>query len=281
MRRLAIAAVLLAAALAAVFVLGAPRDGEPAPLPRLDPATSPPAQGTAAGASGEGRVARASVAEAPAQPPLTGTAPVAQPALPPRALIPFNQQAQAFRQRYNLTCEVGAFKQMLYHYGLDPSEEELQALLGQDENPNRGFRGDYTAPQTNGFQNYGAHAPAVKRLIESYPQPGRFRAGVLYNLDQARAALAAHQLVMVWIPVALEQSSAQLVTLSTGERVSMVPGEHVVVLHGYDPGGFYVYDPRPSPRLPSYVAAEPLAKGMALFEQPALALEPPPGTPTG
>ena len=32
--------------------------------------------------------------------------------------------------------------------------------------PNKAFRGDYQASSTKGLMNYGAHAPAVKRLID-------------------------------------------------------------------------------------------------------------------
>jgi hypothetical protein len=53
-----------------------------------------------------------------------------------------------------------------------------------------------------------------------------------------------------------------------------VPGEHVIVLHGYDPSGFFTYDPRPTPRVPGYVGAAALDKGMSLFEAPALAIQP-------
>lgn len=195
--------------------------------------------------------------------------------VPSNWYIPDNPAARDFRQQYNLSCEVAAFKIVLMHYGLaNATEELLQDLLGVNENPNKGFRGDYRALSTHGLDNYGAHAPALQRLIQSFPKPGLFAALPVANLDQAKAALVQNWLVLAWVPVALEPSLVRPLTLSTGERVNFVPGEHVIVLHGFDPGGFFTYDPRPSPRVPAYAPSDALARSMALFDVPGLAIQP-------
>jgi uncharacterized protein YvpB len=193
--------------------------------------------------------------------------------LPPTWYIPDNPRAKALRQRYNLTCEVCAFRQVLLHYGYDGTEEDLQQLLGRDENPDHGFRGDYWSNYGD-LNNYGAHAPAVKSLVERYPRPGMFAGLAISNLNEAAAALTNNWLVIAWIPVTLRPSSRVPVTTSAGERVVLVPGEHTITLHAYDPGGFYVYDPRPNQRVPDYCPAGALARGMALFDYPALAIQP-------
>jgi uncharacterized protein YvpB len=193
--------------------------------------------------------------------------------VPPTWYIPDNPAARDLRQRYNLTCEVCAFRQVMLHYGMDGSEEQLQRILGHDENPNRGFRGDYSSNRGD-LVNYGAHAPAVKALIEAFPRPAVFAANFVANLDQARAALVHNWLVIVWIPVQLRPSYRASIKLSTGEAVVLVPGEHTITLHAYDGGGFYVYDPRPNMRVPNYVSSDALASGVALFDYPGLAIQP-------
>lgn len=194
-------------------------------------------------------------------------------ALPPTWYVPDNPQARDLRQRYNLTCEVCAFRQVMLHYGLDAPEEQLQQVLGRDENPDRGFRGDYWS-NWGDLNNYGAHAPAVKAMIERFPRPGVFSAGYLANLDQAAQALTRNWLVIAWIPVELRRSHRVPIQTSTGEQVALVPGEHTITLHGYDPGGFYVYDPRPNMRVPDYIPAPALAQAMSLFDYPGLAVQP-------
>ena len=162
----------------------------------------------------------------------------------------------------------------MLHYNMDAPEEQLQAILGSNENPEKGFRGEYWAPSSNGVQNYGAHALAINRLIDSFPQPGRFNGVPLADLTQAKAALAHNWLVIAWIPVGLEPSYTATITLSTGEQVHLVPAEHTIVLHGYDSSGFFTYDPRPSPRVSGYASADALARATALFDHPLLAVQP-------
>jgi uncharacterized protein YvpB len=194
-------------------------------------------------------------------------------ALPPTWYIPDNPRARDLRQRYNLTCEVCAFRQVLLHYGLDGTEEQLQQVLGRDENPDRGFRGDYWS-NWGDLNNYGAHAPAVKALVERFPRPGVFAAGYVANLDQAAQALTRNWLVIAWIPVELRHSYRVPVRTAAGDQVVLVPGEHTITLHGYDQGGFYVYDPRPNMRVPDYIPAPALGQAMGLFDYPGLAIQP-------
>jgi uncharacterized protein YvpB len=193
--------------------------------------------------------------------------------LPPTWYIPDNPQARDLRQRYNLTCEVCAFRQVMLHYGMDAPEELLQQVLGNDENPNRGFRGNYWS-NWGDLNNYGAHAPAVKRMIEAFPRPGVFAAHDVANPAQAARALTRNWLVIAWIPIELRQSYRAPVRMSTGEVVNLVPGEHTITLHGYDGSGWFVYDPRPNMRVPDYIPAGALARCMGYFDYPGLAVEP-------
>jgi len=195
------------------------------------------------------------------------------PPLPPSWYIPDNPQARDVRQHYNLTCEVVAFKQVMLHYGMDAPEEQLQEVLGRHENPDKGFRGNYWS-NWGDLNNYGAHAPAVKAMIERFPRPGMFSASYLNNLDQAARALTHNWLVIVWIPIELRRSYRAPMRMSNGDQVVLVPGEHTVTLHGYDGGGFYCYDPRPNMRVPDYLPADALARSIALFDYPGLAVQP-------
>jgi len=190
--------------------------------------------------------------------------------------MPTNQKTEDYRQQYPLSCEVACFRMVLFHYNMDASEEQLMTDLGQNENPNKGFRGDYRGSSTwdDGLADYGAHVPAVKRLVDSFPHPGAFNGIPIANVFQARTAIAHNWLTIAWIPVGLEQSGRDQIPLSDGETVNIVPAEHTIVLHGYDAAGFNIYDPEPDPHLPSHVPADTLAQGMALFDNPGLAIQP-------
>jgi uncharacterized protein YvpB len=228
----------------------------------------------AAALVGCGRNAYAAASPARSRQPATSIQPAGS--LPSAWAIPTDARATDYRQEYPLSCEVACFRMVLFNYNMDASEEQLMAALGENENPDRGFRGDYRSSSTSsdGFANYGAHAPAVKRLVDAFPHPGTFNGIVISELDQARAALARNWLTIVWIPVGLTPSEPTPVTLSDGQAVNIVPGEHTIVLHGYDQAGFDVYDPEPDPHLPDRVTAGALASGMALFDNPGLAIQP-------
>lgn len=204
---------------------------------------------------------------------LSGLSSVPAGSTPEQWVIPDNARAEQYRQQYPLSCEVACFRMVLFHYDMDGPDEQLMQALGNNPNPNLGFRGDYQASDTNGFENYGAHAPAVKRLVDSFPSPGTFNGILLSGLDDARAALAHKWLVIAWIPVGLTTSSSQPVMLTNGETVNLVPNEHTILLHGYDSDGVWIYDPEPDPHLPPQVDAQALADGMSLFDNPGLAIQ--------
>lgn len=196
--------------------------------------------------------------------------------VPPPAylIIPEDPRSYEYRQEYTLSCEVASVKIALFRWGFDPSEDELLERLGNNSNPDLGFRGDPKALNPNGFENYGAHAPAVKELVENYPEKGIFQANYLYDLDQIRQALSENQPVLLWIPVGLYDYFPQPVILDDGSTAYLVPGEHVVVAYGFDDDGFFIHDPIPNEKNIAYAPNEELAEKMGFFEHPALALSP-------
>lgn len=198
------------------------------------------------------------------------------PAKKEAVYIPKNSPAEQYRQKYTFSCEVASVKIVLFHYqGLfNPSEEELQDQLGTNPNPDLGFRGNYAAFSSNNLENYGAHAPAIKTLVENYGNEEFFQARILYDLEQVKDALSKDHLVLLWVPVGLASSYLKPVTLDNGKFFNLVPGEHVVVTHGFDQNGFFIYDPSPTEYHFNYAESDLLAKRMSLFEYPALEIEP-------
>jgi uncharacterized protein YvpB len=160
----------------------------------------------------------------------------------------------------------------LFYWNLDPSEEELQARLGSNSDPDLGFRGVYSA-SPNGLENYRAHAPALKQLVESYPTTGKFRGDQLSNLNDVKQALASNEPVLLWVTFGLTPSHKVPMTFQ-GQEVDLVPNEHVVTAYGYDPTGFFIYDPESINNVSGHVDTAVLAARTSLFQHPALAIHP-------
>lgn len=196
------------------------------------------------------------------------------PPLPAALMIPPNPFAENYRQKYSLSCEVAAVNMALAHYNMQTSEDTLLSILSRNPNPDLGFRGEPNSG-TESFDQYGAHAPAIKSLIENYPRPGVFKGHLLNSTDEMRRTLAQNELVIAWIPAGLR--SAQIKTISFGDdNVNLVSQEHAVLVHGYDQNGVYLYDPLnvPGLRLNGFASNEAFAKGTSYFQHPFLAIEP-------
>lgn len=183
-----------------------------------------------------------------------------------------------YRQKYGLSCEVAAVKIALSYWqngleGQDLSEETLQNSLGQNEDPDLGFRGNYRATLST-VQDYGAHAPAVKRFIETYPKPDLFKAEPLQTIDDVKNAIRQNKPVLLWVTFALEPSYQQQISLSSGQKKSLVHDEHVVVATGFANGKIQIIDPEGEKNRSGFVEESLLAQRMSLFDHPALAVSP-------
>jgi len=178
-----------------------------------------------------------------------------------------------YRQKYTLSCEVASTKIALSYWqdrlqGVDLSEEKLQEVLGINDDPNLGFRGDYKS-NPKGLQNYGANAPAIKRLVENYPKQGLFKTEILSNIEQVKAALKQNKPVLLWVTFGLNPSHDQSTNVG-----NLVPNEHVVVATGFVGDKIRISDPEYSNNVSGMVSESLLAQRMSLFSQPALAISP-------
>jgi uncharacterized protein YvpB len=188
--------------------------------------------------------------------------------VPDAWVLPENPAARAWVQQSALSCEVAAVKQALFFWDTDPTEHELMELLGYDPDPDIGFRGRLNANQT--LDDYGAHAPAIARVIESYrTERFDFRATALESLDDIRAALRRNHPVIAWIPVGLRASVGVPVVVAPDVVRTLVYAEHAVVIYGYDADGFFIYDPGRSARI-SYASNVALERSISYFEHRAL-----------
>jgi len=137
-------------------------------------------------------------------------------------------------QAHSLTCEAATARMAATYLGKSVTEEWLQAQLGRDENPHKGFRGDMDQP-FGGIVNYGVYAEPLANALRALGLNADVRYHVTY--DDLRAALDKGWPVIVWI----SQFPAPGFYDRPGYR--LVPGEHTYVVVGYDATGFTVNDP--------------------------------------
>ncbi len=181
------------------------------------------------------------------------------PSLPAEARIQVVPQKQA----HNLSCESSAASMAARYHGLDLSEADVLAALPLSENPYLGFRGNVDGP-TGGIQDYGVYAGPIKAILEAN---GLRALPVSGGLDGIRAALARGNPVIAWVTYQLVAATPVEQTIS-GQQVTLVPNQHVVVVTGYDAEGFWANDPWTG--LEVYYSAADLARSMGYFGDMAL-----------
>jgi uncharacterized protein YvpB len=138
-------------------------------------------------------------------------------------------------QEHRLTCEAAAARMVVAYLGKSATEAWLQAQLGKDENPHKGFRGDLDA-EFGGIANYGVYAEPLAQALRALGLNAEARYGVSYA--DVRVALDNGQPVIVW----LSQFAAPGYYDQPGD-FRLVPGEHSYVVVGYDANGYWVNDP--------------------------------------
>lgn len=177
------------------------------------------------------------------------------PALPDAYSIPVVPR----QQKYNLSCEFSAAAAIIYHYTKDiqfaPSnaqeaEKMLMAAVGTSQNPNVGIRmGEVINDQSlyanlnkrfGGAEYYGVHAPPFLYVFPSYGLEAKPLTKSL-TMEQLKKVLVANHLLMAWIRSGYGSSID--VALSYGGSVSVVKGEHSVVVYGYDGDMVLLMDP--------------------------------------
>jgi uncharacterized protein YvpB len=147
----------------------------------------------------------------------------------------------AYAQQRNLSCEYACCTIASAAFGGWVSEYEFDERVGWSANPHWGFRGDING-LWGGTDDYGVYPePLVAPLAEF-----GFHGEVIYaggNPWTLRARLDSGLPVIVWLGLWGDQSFVEVA--ADGSPFRLVPGYHVVVLHGYDEWGVSISDPGP------------------------------------
>ncbi len=144
-----------------------------------------------------------------------------------------------YKQAHSLTCESSAASMVANFHRIPLSEEMISNALPRDENPNLGFRGRLDGVP-GGLTDYGVYAAPIREVLAANGLEATY---VEDGLDGIRRALAREHPVIAWVTYKLHVQQPVEITLSTGQEVTMVNYEHVVVVTGYNQEGFWVNDP--------------------------------------
>jgi uncharacterized protein YvpB len=216
---------------------------------------------------GEAGSRSAEVAGATAQRPPSGN-----DRLPPAVQLPVDADTAAYRQQRALSCEAASLHTALRLIEIDLPEVVISESEPRSEDPDEGFRGNINANQT--LDDYGIHARGVLKTMETLKAGGALpkdlRGIVLHTINDVRAAIGRRQPVIVWIPLRLMAAQRVAVTFASGKTGYVVEHEHTVTLFGYSGDQYLALDPFDGSQ-PSY-SSEALARGMHLFDDPALAI---------
>lgn len=154
--------------------------------------------------------------------------------LPPEARLTVVPQ----KQTHSLSCESSAASMVAKYHGLTLKEAEVLAALPRNDNPHLGFRGNVDGP-TGGIQDYGVYAGPILKIL----QDRGLRAWPVENgLDGIKVAIARGNPVIAWVTYDCLPSSPTTQNMD-GQKVTLVPNQHVVVVTGYNAEGVWANDP--------------------------------------
>ncbi len=143
----------------------------------------------------------------------------------------------AYHQQRGLSCEYASLSIATGALGNWISEYDFDNLVGWNDNPHWGYRGNINGTWGN-TTDYGVYPEA---LVPALNQLG-FNAEVMYgNNSSLMGAIDQGKPTLVWIGLWGDQSIHP--TTSDGTTFQVTAGMHVVVVYGYDNGGVYVSDP--------------------------------------
>ncbi|MGC8873173.1 MAG: C39 family peptidase [Chloroflexia bacterium] len=212
--------------------------------------------------------------------PALASVPVSSPgpgALQADPADPITLKLTPYGQEHLLTCEAATVRMMLDYFGIRRTEKEIQAAFPVSNDPTRGYRGKDIDGNV-GFENYGAHAPAVAAVVQHFldeaGSPYRAVWATFRSHEAAfravRQALERGSPVIVWmtwearggkVPRMLEievtrtvrywqpypwlpaRPPRSLVSASVTRQVRLVEREHVEIVYGMEGDSLYVIDP--------------------------------------
>jgi uncharacterized protein YvpB len=142
------------------------------------------------------------------------------------------------RQWYSLTCEYAAAAAVTWYYGNLVSQRVFIAEMPYAANPHYGFRGRINGP-VGGTWDYGVYAEPLAPVLQRHG----FNAQTVYaDSGWLKAQVAAGHPVVVWMTYQAQWSTRSY-AWDNGERYTLVPWEHCVVVTAYDDYGVTIMDP--------------------------------------
>ncbi|HEX2915104.1 MAG TPA: C39 family peptidase [Chloroflexia bacterium] len=143
-----------------------------------------------------------------------------------------------YYQQRNLSCEYAAAHTITLFWNKPVSEGDFINAIGYNANPHIGFRGNIDGP-FGGTRDYGIYAEPIARALSEKGFQTKLLAG---GADALKQELALGRPVQVWTIAGLGWGSP-FQTQIDGATVTLVAGEHSMVIYGYDQNGVYISDP--------------------------------------
>ena len=139
-------------------------------------------------------------------------------------------------QSYHLSCEYAAASAVTLYWGNQVTEQVFLRQVPRSPNPHLGFRGDITGV-FGGINDYGVYAEPLVPVLQEYD----YNASVFYGgVNRLKANVAAGNPVIVWITTGKYTVRTPVAESYNGNTFTLVPGEHALVIYGYDSGGVYM-----------------------------------------
>ena len=146
------------------------------------------------------------------------------------------------QQQHSLSCEYASLQIATSALGNEIPEDEFIPVVGLDNNPHYGFRGNIDGGYIFGTDDYGVYP---EPLADALPEFG-FTGEIFYGgTSTLKSHLRAGHPVVVWIDLGYTTSFTMMID---GEPVTMAPRSHVVVAYGYSDEGVLISDPDSSTR---------------------------------
>jgi uncharacterized protein YvpB len=170
-----------------------------------------------------------------------------------------------YAQQHNLSCEYAAARMVTTFWGNPISESQFIKAIPTDANPHLGFRGNIDR-SGGGLSDYGIYAEPIANYLNTQG----FNTKVFYGgATTLRQEIARGRPVIVWVTIALQKTTPKKVWIN-GSPVKLVPGEHAVVITGYDESGVYLNGPAQGIR--TWFSWDDFMRTWSYFDQMALSV---------
>jgi len=142
-------------------------------------------------------------------------------------------------QTKNLNCEAATAAMVLRYYGKQSDIDIIQNSLPLDPNPNKGFRGNVDG-NIWGFDDYGVYAAPIANVMTKFGLPSTAYTNI--STDFLKQKILAGKPAIIWVDISNPYPQTRVENIH-GEKITLVSGEHVAVVTGYENGTWILNDP--------------------------------------